>query len=311
MCYGPDWALQLFAYLEEGSLNTLAKAALDDPNEEQRANPMDTWDMQPKGNRRWADFHLSVSESMICPSSGTSPAPIGVPYNDGDDDTSGMSLGHLSKANYVVCFGGNTMLNAVPPESRNPENPDPGYAGMFGMVRIAKYPIGARLGKGYSVAKVTDGMSNTVMMSEILTWNEPNDQGASVTDAVGQGNDDWRGVWMIPGMGASAFSGKFPPNSTGRQPDFRGGPAIESRDQIPACGTGLDPAKSPLHADHIDIPCQENAESSNTWASARSAHNEGVNAAMGDGSVAFIADDVEARVWHGLCTRAGEEVVSQ
>ena len=31
MCYGPNWALQLFAYIEEGSLAALAKQALEDP----------------------------------------------------------------------------------------------------------------------------------------------------------------------------------------------------------------------------------------------------------------------------------------
>jgi len=301
MCYGPNWALQLFAYLEEGSLAALSKQALDDPAEEARANPPDTWDMQSKGSRNWRAFHESVSATLICPSSGTTPTQI--PFNDDDDGTAGTGLGHLSRSNYVACFGGNTMINAVPPESTNPVNPDPRYAGMFGMVRIRKYPIGARLGKGISVAKVTDGTSNTVMLSEVLTWNDTNESGGSVDNGGGQGNDDWRGVWMIPGMGASAFSGKFPPNSTGSGPDFHGGPSISRADRIPACGTGL--TKSDLN-----IPCEEEM-GHNTYASARSAHNEGVNAAKGDGSVAFISDDVDAMVWHGLCTRAGEEIVSQ
>jgi prepilin-type processing-associated H-X9-DG protein len=180
------------------------------------------------------------------------------------------------------------------------------------MVRIQKYPIGARLGKGASSAKVTDGMSNTVMLSEILTWNEVNETGAAVDDGVGQGNDDWRGVWMIPSVGASAFTGKFPPNATGTGPDFRGTTDLDRADQIPACGTELDVKQnSSPHPDSLEIPCTEENESANLWASARSRHNDGVNAAMGDGSVAFISDDIEPRVWHGMCTRAGEEVVSQ
>jgi prepilin-type N-terminal cleavage/methylation domain-containing protein/prepilin-type processing-associated H-X9-DG protein len=310
-CYGPNWALQLFSYMEEGSLAELARKASEDTTIESLANPPDTWDMQDKDDRTWRPFHESVSESLICPSSGTQPTLV--PYNDDDDATSGMALAHLSKGNYVACFGGDTMLCAVPPDSVNPIPPDecPQMAGMFGMVHIRKYPIGARLGRGFAIAKVTDGTSNTVMLSEILAWNDPNEQGAPVVDSgVGEGNDDWRGVWMIPAMGASAFSGRFPPNSTGLQTDFRGGPAVESRDAIAACGTGLDPAKSPQHPDSLILPCREES-GSNTWASARSAHNEGVNAAMGDGSVAFVADDVDALVWHGMCTRAGEEVVSQ
>ena len=303
MCYGPNWALQLFSHLEEGSLAALAKQALDDPAEESRANPPDTWDMQGKGSRNWRAFHESVSAALICPSSGTHPD--NVPYNDDDDGTSGMGLAHLSRSNYAACLGGNTMINAVPLESRMPVNPDPPYAGMFGLVRIHKYPIGGRTGKGNPVSRVIDGMSHTVMLSEVLTWNETNERGMSVDDGVAQGNDDWRGVWMIPGMGASAFSGKFPPNAKGSGPDFRGG-SYNRADRIAGCGTGIKGAPG-----YLDMPCEEGQNTANTWASARSAHNQGVNAAMGDGSVPFVSDDIEPRVWHAMCTRAGEDVFSQ
>ncbi len=304
-CYGPNWAIQLFSYMEQGSLASLAKAALSDPQEEQRANPPDTWDMQGKGQRQWHAFHVSVSGSMICPSSATPPGGV-VPYNDDDDGTSGMALAHLSKGNYVACFGGNAMLNAVPVESTNPINPNPQYMGMFGIMRIPKYPIGARLGKGRKLSAITDGMSNTVMLSEVLTWNEPNENGGSVDENVPTGNDDWRGAWMVPGMGASAFSGKFPPNAKGQGPDFRGGTQSFNRaDNIPACGTGIE--NSP---DANVMPCTEDKETANTWASARSAHNQGVNASRGDGSVAFIADEIAPEVWHAMCTAAGEESIS-
>jgi prepilin-type N-terminal cleavage/methylation domain-containing protein/prepilin-type processing-associated H-X9-DG protein len=304
MCYGPNWALQLFSYIEQGSLAALSKQALNDPSEEERANPPDTWDMQGKGSRHWTSFHENVSSTMLCPSSGTDPK---IPYNDDDDETTGMSLGHLSKANYAACFGGNTMLNAVPTESTLPGsiNPQPEYAGLFGMVRCAKYPIGARLGKGTKASQVSDGLSNTVMLAEVLTWNEENEAGSPVENSgVPQGNDDWRGAWMVPGMGASAFSGRFPPNAKGRGPDFRGTGDFDRGDQIPACGTDID--RSP---EFPEIPCKEDKSTSNTWASARSRHTGGVNAAMGDSSVRFVENEVEPSVWHAMCTRAGEESV--
>jgi prepilin-type processing-associated H-X9-DG protein len=173
------------------------------------------------------------------------------------------------------------------------------------MVSIKKWPVGVRIGQGYRVAKVSDGMSKTVMLSEVLTWNESNDQGVPVDESVPHGNDDWRGVWMIPSVGASAFTGKFPPNSKGTRQDFRKSNAFDSSDLIPACGTGL-----ATHPDGKVIPCQEDMSTANTWASARSAHNQGVNAAMGDGSVRFVADDIDAYVWHAACTRAGGDVSS-
>jgi prepilin-type N-terminal cleavage/methylation domain-containing protein len=300
-CYGPNWALQLFSFMEQGSLAELAKSALNDPQEAERANPPDTWDMQGKGSRRWFAFHKSVSSSLTCPSSALDPS---IPYNDDDDGTAGMGLGHLSRGNYVACFGGNTMINAVPPESTNPMNPEPQYAGIFGMARIKKNPIGGRLGRGRKIAQVSDGLSNTVMLSEILTWNEANENGGSVDDSVPTGNDDWRGAWMVPGIGASAFTGKFPPNAKGQGPDFKGTNNYDRADIIPACGTGIETS-----AAFVDIPCREEKETANTWASARSAHNQGVNAAKGDGSVAFVADDVDAKAWHAMCTAVGEEAV--
>ncbi|HYO25594.1 MAG TPA: DUF1559 domain-containing protein [Lacipirellulaceae bacterium] len=304
-CYGPNWAIQLFSYMEQGSLAALAKDANADPQEEARANPPDTWDMQGKGSRRWHAFHVSVSTSMICPTSGTMPGGQ-VPYNDDDDGAAGMGLAHLSKGNYAVCFGGNTMLNAVPAQSTNPVNPNPEYMGMFGMMRIPKYPIGARFGKGHKLSAISDGMSNTIMMSEVLTWNDVNANGGPVDDSVPPGNDDWRGVWMIPAMGASAFSGKFPPNAKGQGPDFRGTQSYNRADVIPACGTGIETS-----ADANIIPCTEDKETANTWASARSLHTQGVNASRGDGSVTFIADEIEPAVWHALCTAAGDETTAK
>jgi hypothetical protein len=95
-------------------------------------------------------------------------------------------------------------------------------------------------------------------------------------------------------MGASAFSGKYPPNSK-----------ADGGDMIPACGTGIETS-----ADANIMPCREDKDSANTWASARSYHNQGVNASRGDGSVAFIADDIAPDVWRAMCTAAGEETVT-
>lgn len=291
MCYGPNWAVQIYSFMEEGALAQLAKKALEDPSESERANPPDTWDMQAKGTRGWRPFHEAASATMQCP---TSAASAIIPYNDDDDGTAGMGLAHLSRGNYAACFGGNTMLNAVPGTSTNPVNPDKRFAGMFGMVPIAKWPVTGRLGRGTKIAKVADGMSKTIMFAEVLTWNEVNPEGESVDPTVPMGNDDWRGAWMVPSVGASAFTGKTPPNS--KIPDV-----------IPACGTGL--MESVAFAKIM--PCREDSSSPNTWAAARSGHPGGVNAARGDGSVEFITDGVDPLVWQAMCTRNGSEAVGQ
>jgi len=105
-CYGPNWALQLFSYLEEGGLSALATRALESA-EVERANPPDTWDMQ---RPEWRTFHQNAVSSFRCPSSGTQGTDV--PFNDGDEGGSGVGLAHLSRGNYAACFGAGTMANA-------------------------------------------------------------------------------------------------------------------------------------------------------------------------------------------------------
>jgi prepilin-type processing-associated H-X9-DG protein len=247
---------------------------------------------------------------MLCPSAGTDSSVF---YTDDDEGTTGTALGHLTKANYVACFGGGTMLHTVPTESVRPRYGDlanipvereggvgrvtlapPDFmVGIFQMVRINKDPATGRLGKGTKAAQIPDGLSNTVLLSEVVTWDVSNSQGDG---DVGSGNDDWRGVWMVPAMGASAFSGWLTPNS--KKPDV-----------ICACGTGL--KESP---DYAAMPCQNgsgelNANAGQTYAAARSRHSQGVNAAMADASVRFIEDEIDDFVWQAMCTRSGQETV--
>jgi prepilin-type processing-associated H-X9-DG protein len=94
---------------------------------------------------------------------------------------------------------------------------------------------------------------------------------------------------MIPSVGASAFTGRFPPNSP--EPDV-----------IPACGKQI-----PKNA-RDNMSCRENTDSGgNIYASARSRHPAGVNAAMADGSVRFVFNTIDPLVWQAACTRAGSE----
>jgi type II secretory pathway pseudopilin PulG len=308
-CYGPNWAVQLFGFIEQGSLARFAAQALkNNPEDVTEANPHDNWDYK---RTEFGGLGGTSTASFICPSSGMDPSRPAY-YNEDDDGTSGLSLGHLSKGNYAACFGGRNMMQAIPLESVFPPYDDgniyPTMAGMFGMMRIQKMPVGQRLGKGYTGAQISDGLSNTVMLSEILPWTDETEYGVG-EDGI-SGNDDWRGAWMAPGMGASAFSGRFPPNSKG--PGTETNPkdptqvinVADRSDRIPACGTGIE--NSPAYR---DIPCTEDKSTGDTWASARSAHTGGVNAAMGDASVRYVDNEIDGNVWRAMCTRAGEELV--
>jgi prepilin-type processing-associated H-X9-DG protein len=59
------------------------------------------------------------------------------------------------------------------------------------------------------------------------------------------------------------------------------------------------------------MKCVQNQTDGNLWASARSQHTGGVQAAMIDGSVRFISDNINLLVWQSVCTRAGKETVGE
>ena len=140
------------------------------------------------------------------------------------------------------------------------------------------------------------------MLGEVLAWTQENEQGGGENGL--SGNDDWRGAWMIPAMGASAFSGRFPPNSKGAGQEVDPNNPTQTvdvpdvSDRIPACGTGIE--NSP---DFQYVPCTEDKSTGNTWASARSYHTGGVNAAMGDSSVRFVDNDIDGLTCGAQCAR--------
>lgn len=307
--YGPNWYVQVLPYIEQPGIADMARRALVDPANVNDANPFDDWDakrLEQYGTAKNTGVGGLIADFMICPS--TENGAVEDYYNDGDDETSGQALGHLRKSNYGACFGGGQMIHATSSASEafdftlnSPIDRDnsgkivtgPGdiLGGIFGLERIAMEPARARAGKGKKIAEVSDGMSNTVMLGELLTWHESNPQGIGEQGMTG--NDDWRGAWLVPGMGASTFTGYTKPNT-------------DVPDTIPACGSGIE-----LSAAAGTMPCEERGtqgqNSGFTHAATRSAHPGGVNVTFGDAAVKFVSDDVDIVAWQSSCTRAGGE----
>jgi prepilin-type N-terminal cleavage/methylation domain-containing protein/prepilin-type processing-associated H-X9-DG protein len=275
VCYGPGWTLALHAYIEQSALATLADRALNENIEDaHEANPPDNWDVS---RAQYGAQGGTITPLWRCPSAQTTS----IIYEDEE-----TGLERIRKGNYVANFGGGNFINAVPETSQRTPNPDPSLLGAFGIVSIEKYPINERLaiGKGTRIVNITDGASNTLMISEILTWDAP-----TGADEYGPINNDWRGVWILPGIGANTFTGKYPPNSP-------------SNDNIPGCGSNI--------PDNSILKCVRVTKSGTTWASARSKHIGGVNAAMCDGSVRFFSNGIAQDNWRALATRAGNESAS-
>jgi prepilin-type N-terminal cleavage/methylation domain-containing protein len=118
-------------------------------------------------------------------------------------------------------------------------------------------------------AEMTDGTSKTLLMAECRVTGKD-----TSTDVRGHGFDD---------NGGPFFMAANPPNS--------------GIDQANKCDSASD-----------NPPCQLASTGGNSSLMARSRHPAGVNVAMGDNAVRFIADTIDPDAWRALSTMNGGEV---
>jgi prepilin-type N-terminal cleavage/methylation domain-containing protein/prepilin-type processing-associated H-X9-DG protein len=277
--YGPAWVMHVYSYMEQTTLDQRVQTGMasDDITE---SCPWDNLDGLP-WRRPDIDTQTFIRKAMLCPSAEKSE----VLYSD-------YSIENLLKGNYVACFGGRFMRDSVQGAP---------LSGVFGPVRIQnKFPYGDRFGngRGTRITAITDGTSNTVMLSEILGVHTP-DARTSSSHPNGM-NTDVRGAILCPMMGGNSFSGAFPPNSRGTDVTM-GCPAAGN----PAALPSTDPQFCTRNTSAVDV------NTGGQWqAAARSRHSGGVNAVMADGSVRFFRDSIARANWAALCTMASGEVVT-
>jgi prepilin-type N-terminal cleavage/methylation domain-containing protein len=210
------------------------------------------------------------------------PSDLGLQRNEWESDTYARL-----RSNYVV-NAGNTIY------------------GQWN-VRLGSelYPfLGApfRPRKHTNLSKITDGLANTLMMSELLVVPE-------FTQATG----DWGGAIsdVQISTGGQTFTGWIAPN---------GAPDIIARNFAP---------DDVLTSNGIPIPCPfpcaltavppptEMADLLNDGGTkrqaiaARSHHPGGVQASRCDGSVSFYSDSIDEDVWRALTSAAGGEVIKE
>jgi hypothetical protein len=116
-------------------------------------------------------------------------------------------------------------------------------------------------------SEITDGLSNTLLMSEVIMGRTD-----SSPDQRGDINND---------QGSNRFMTINTPN---KGIDFMGGPWCENR---------------------TDVPCAQ--ASANQHYTARSRHPTGVNACLCDGSTRFVANNVSLNSWQAASTINGGE----
>jgi prepilin-type N-terminal cleavage/methylation domain-containing protein/prepilin-type processing-associated H-X9-DG protein len=197
---------------------------------------------------------------------------------------SGSAVWSRARGNYRGCVGPGDMYAAF-------VDPSPIGRGTGVFVVSAKQSFSNEWGYGdvqaTRIANMTDGTSNTVMLSEGLnsTITNTNTWGGPMGD-MHMGN-----------MGGSLFSTFLAPNSA--TADYIAGPC--PRDQ---------------GDNSYQAPClsydkgNQGLDSSAAYAAARSKHPGGVNVGLGDGSVRFVANTINLITWRALGTTGGGEPIS-
>jgi type II secretory pathway pseudopilin PulG len=214
--------------------------------------------------------------------------PIYTCSGDGDKRSTFNSFMHH---NYVVCMGNAGIYHPV--------TPGRGWAiyGDVTQLHGAMFWGGHQIGSGstwttgykaISLAEVTDGLSNTVALSETIQGERSTvASGISPTPVI-----DLRGlIWWSEGTQFTTY----------RAPNTTIADNIEfSNTAYPGGGTMHEPQHpiAPVLTGNIII------------VSARSFHAGGVNSGIGDGSVRFISNAINIDTWRAVGTTHGDEVAT-
>jgi prepilin-type N-terminal cleavage/methylation domain-containing protein/prepilin-type processing-associated H-X9-DG protein len=178
------------------------------------------------------------------------------------------------RGNYRGCTGSGDMYGVPTDSTAGPWGP-----GAFACKKGQSIDPGAAVPThGTRLPEITDGVSNTLLLSEGLV--------ATVTN--------WGGVMgeiIYGNMGGTLFSNSLTPNST-----------------------AADRPVGPCPQNQVDLAYKEPCLSlgGNAWwtpsaagahAAARSRHAGGVNAALADGSIRFFTNSIDLAAWRALGTR--------
>jgi prepilin-type N-terminal cleavage/methylation domain-containing protein/prepilin-type processing-associated H-X9-DG protein len=185
-----------------------------------------------------------------------------------------------ARGNYLACYGNLTFGDATMVGTGR---------GIFGCSAAANPAGNSFTPYQISLQQVSDGTSNTLLMSEVIVAKLDNNQGGGGNWQLG----DFRGhIWhdatsSNPSHCPNIFMTINPPNSS--VPDNA------------LCGSN--PTPEPL------MPCA-NTNSTKRQNVARSRHTGGVNAVYGDGSVRFVSNSIAQATWRAMGSMDAGEVVA-
>jgi prepilin-type N-terminal cleavage/methylation domain-containing protein/prepilin-type processing-associated H-X9-DG protein len=211
-----------------------------------------------------------VVKLFLCPSDLMQPvaADYGVPT--------------IGPTNYAVCVGTGTT-NGGPPFG-SPLNAD----GTF------------TAGQGFRITDITDGSSNTAMMSESLLGAGPTNAGGpmpSVPHAVQR-------VYAYTGFGTPLSDAACAGAGQWNVSDLRGFMWASGEMRC----VSYNHYYTPNAAIYDCVTNDLTTFTSFAFRAARSNHSGGVNVLFGDGSVRFVNQSVSLATWRALATRSGGDL---
>ncbi|WP_406693709.1 DUF1559 domain-containing protein [Singulisphaera sp. Ch08] len=200
--------------------------------------------------------------AYMCPSDGSGTSLVGI--------------GRVTSQNYVVNYG--NLTSSQPASFAFGGITFPFGGAPFTDMNVANPGMGGQ--RVATFASISDGLSNTLLCSEVVVGTGTGGQYNSSYDLRGF---SWWGS-------AASFTAWVAPNST--QPDVTENQAY--------C----------VYPYQMNPPCTAPTATLPQYNGARSRHSGGVNTTMGDGSVRFIKNSISLNVWRSLSTTRGAEIVS-
>jgi prepilin-type N-terminal cleavage/methylation domain-containing protein/prepilin-type processing-associated H-X9-DG protein len=274
-CQNTPWFLLMLPYIEQGPLYNSFNASIGMEGPPVGSAPLGGFVVNstvfttkipsfqcPSDNQNTFNFStLSVATGGAVPAYAFSPTKGNYGINAGNTDYGGIASGAYP-----------TLYRQSP----------------FASNSAGTGPLTVR------VASVTDGLSNTQFISEIL-------QGAQ---------DDTRGTVWFDDPGNGSYMTRFTPN--GLQDILASGINV---DVIAGFTTG--PGTSPTAPGQLcdsqpvqQLACYSSSKEGFAFAGSRSRHPGGVNTLFGDGSVHFMKNSINPVTWVGLGSISGSEVIS-